>query len=332
MLDMNIDNNILTMKLNLSENQINLFNCYQSTISNYDTIVKYSFNSLSGKTFIGNKNICIFCGKDNSETTFNNIAHTIPESLGNKKLFSYNECDKCNSYFGENIERELANFLSIFCSFGFVKRKKKKPHTKYYYKNGEITTFNKDRLLRIDTESGKRIVNEIDSNKSQLKINNIKINHHMIMKAFSKIAFALMPIDEHIYFDKTRKWLFDKIYPNENYPVNSFAILGIVSKALNKNDISVVLLKRKMTTTNENYPYMIIGINFAQFTFFVPVQFSSNDNIDRNHLILCATPINDVTIDMENFTTFSFAVDKKDVNLDLSINMTYETREIVREI
>ena len=107
-------------------------------------------------------------------------------------------------------------------------------------------------------------------------------------------------------------------------------MLSILSKTQNKNDISITLLKRKDTLTNDSYPYMLIGLNFAQSTFFVPVQFSINDNIDREHLIIGATHINGATIDMEHFQTFNFGVEKKDMNIDFTLNMTYETSEIIQ--
>ncbi len=43
--------------------------------------------------------ICIWCKKDEVETTFNRVAHTIPQSLGGKNI-CVNVCDICNSYFG----------------------------------------------------------------------------------------------------------------------------------------------------------------------------------------------------------------------------------------
>jgi hypothetical protein len=42
---------------------------------------------------------CIWCFKNESEVKFNNVAHTIPQTLGGKDL-CINVCDGCNSYFG----------------------------------------------------------------------------------------------------------------------------------------------------------------------------------------------------------------------------------------
>ncbi|WP_158653878.1 HNH endonuclease [Helicobacter cetorum] len=69
------------------------------------------------KTTIGEPNktkrVCRFCNKDFRETSFNNKAHVIPESLGNKILFSSNECDTCNKRFGETIDYSLSKFFEL---------------------------------------------------------------------------------------------------------------------------------------------------------------------------------------------------------------------------
>lgn len=42
---------------------------------------------------------CIWCGKTQSEVTFRNEPHIIPEALGGKEI-GVDICDQCNSYFG----------------------------------------------------------------------------------------------------------------------------------------------------------------------------------------------------------------------------------------
>lgn len=43
---------------------------------------------------------CLWCLKDESETSFNLEAHILPQKLGSKELCE-NECDVCNQYFGK---------------------------------------------------------------------------------------------------------------------------------------------------------------------------------------------------------------------------------------
>lgn len=44
---------------------------------------------------------CIWCLKNETETLFENEAHTVPQSLGGKNICE-NVCDKCNHFFGSS--------------------------------------------------------------------------------------------------------------------------------------------------------------------------------------------------------------------------------------
>lgn len=54
---------------------------------------------------------CLFCG---STSNFNTIEHIIPESLGNDDLLLKEEvCDKCQNYFGKEVENYVLNKTPI---------------------------------------------------------------------------------------------------------------------------------------------------------------------------------------------------------------------------
>jgi HNH endonuclease len=46
---------------------------------------------------------CIWCRNTEEETKFNNLAHTIPKSLGGQDICE-NVCDACNSFFGNHYQ------------------------------------------------------------------------------------------------------------------------------------------------------------------------------------------------------------------------------------
>ena len=48
--------------------------------------------------YIGSGGKCRFCDNDDRQK-FRKKAHTFPEALGNKWVFSNDECDACNSRF-----------------------------------------------------------------------------------------------------------------------------------------------------------------------------------------------------------------------------------------
>lgn len=63
---------------------------------------------------------CRFCLE--SSVPFLTRAHSIPEFLGNKSLYSDDECDICNHYFSV-YERELSKFLLPSFFYGFEGKK-----------------------------------------------------------------------------------------------------------------------------------------------------------------------------------------------------------------
>src|SRR5690606_1559516 len=97
------------------------------------------------KTIIGNakkeNRCCRFCNKTLSEgATFRNVAHAIPEGLGNKNIILGDECDDCNEFFGNDIEPSLIEHLDIYRVFLGVKGKSGTPKIKY--KNGHMQVEN----------------------------------------------------------------------------------------------------------------------------------------------------------------------------------------------
>lgn len=60
------------------------------------------------------KRVCRFCRQSYPIVTFKKTAHAISESLGNKLLFCYEECDKCNENFGKSIECDIFKIHPFF--------------------------------------------------------------------------------------------------------------------------------------------------------------------------------------------------------------------------
>ena len=86
-----------------------------------------------GLSFLGSpKNrICRFCHRSEPEVSFNDDAHAFPESIGNKALASYYECDKCNHLFGEGIESDYGKFFNLYHNIANVNGRKGTPQFTY---------------------------------------------------------------------------------------------------------------------------------------------------------------------------------------------------------
>lgn len=78
---------------------------------------------------------CKFCNKPYGEVSFGNVAHIIPEFLGNRHLVSDFECDSCNSKFGE-YDTAFAAWLGAIRTILKTRGKKEK--------SLEISTFHRN--------------------------------------------------------------------------------------------------------------------------------------------------------------------------------------------
>jgi hypothetical protein len=88
---------------------------FSEIFSNYDIHVY----CLKKKYIYGNsdksKRKCKYCGKTVIDgATYNEEAHAIPESLGNKTIISADECDCCNDKFSETIDLDILDYLKLF--------------------------------------------------------------------------------------------------------------------------------------------------------------------------------------------------------------------------
>src|SRR5688572_26703689 len=70
-------------------------------------------DAVSGpRIFVGSSGVCRYCGETRA-ALFRKKAHTFPEFLGNRRVFSRDECDACNQLFSA-YETELAAYLRPF--------------------------------------------------------------------------------------------------------------------------------------------------------------------------------------------------------------------------
>lgn len=187
------------------------------------------------KRFLGAPNKCRFCGNsDPSDFGNKTSAHTFPEGLGNKSLFSLSECCSCNSKFSQ-YEDALCKAIGPYLTLGGVKGKKGVRQTGRSSSNS---------LLRHDTNDGKRhiLIKAYKSSElSSLISGNNEITNVCIpvigdkfvpryaYKALLKVALSILPINYLHLFRRNLECLqsIDEV-PGE-YPLNvgfSYASIG----------------------------------------------------------------------------------------------------------
>ncbi|MEN4945024.1 hypothetical protein [Pseudomonas proteolytica] len=148
---------------------------------------------------IGNphRTICRFCkGK---EKPYRKKAHSAPEFLGNKTIFTLDECDNCNSFFGEKIEPELKKFIGP--SFLHNLKGKKGWPTSEAKGNIKLRSGNEHRIIDI-------VMSENFTPKEhEILIKGEQFSCLKVYKGLLKILLSILPDEYFPEFESTFKWL-----------------------------------------------------------------------------------------------------------------------------
>lgn len=97
----------------------------KNLLSKY-TISEYGSAKIHTGEPIFKKRVCRFCGRSNPEVKFkDNNAHAIPDALGNKNVFCYDECTECNNKLAP-VEKQLIDYLNYRRSDNGILNKKNK--------------------------------------------------------------------------------------------------------------------------------------------------------------------------------------------------------------
>lgn len=216
------------------------------------------------------KRICRFCGKSIATgATFKNEAHAISEALGNKTIIFNEECDDCNSYFDQNIERDLITYLDIFRTFfGIMNKSKKVPTIKgknFEYKN--LGDRNLELRFFLDEEN-------LDDDKPPNNIPlifNETLTSQKIYKTLVKYALSIIENIDDNKFEKTIEWIRTNKYKDQLPKV------GILSSyAFFKEHPSMVVYIRKIDDKNLPYAVGEFHFTFQTFVFIIPT-FEENE-------------------------------------------------------
>lgn len=138
-------------------------------------------------------NVCRFCLRDTRFTSFKNKSHAISHCLGNKTIILLNECDKCNSYFGDIFENDLASYTLPIRNLNSIKGKNKKPKYKSNDKKATIESVkDKDKFLEIIAQTGSSIIEQEDTG-FKLEFDIEPYTPLNVYKALVKMALSIMP-------------------------------------------------------------------------------------------------------------------------------------------
>jgi len=218
---------------------------------------------------------CKFCSKSSKETNFNNIPHVVPELLGKNNCTSNEECDTCNTLFGD-FETDLSNFISPYQTLISQKTKKKIPSFQSRKKIGENSTTirNINGTPRINFGNNLTdLVFDYTNKTINFRFKKKKFKPINVYKCFVKIGLSLCPKEEILKYQKTIDWLAR--VENLDAYINDLPLVLFRTKFSNKyfTKPSANLYRRKIITIDKTYrPNLSLVVYSGVFVFqiFIP--------------------------------------------------------------
>ena len=218
---------------------------------------------------IKSKRKCRFCGKSIPETTFEKKSHAISEALGNKKVVCLEECDCCNKYFGESIERDIINLFSPYRSLYKIKGKEGIPTSKgkNYKISKELSSF----VLPFKS------VEDLKSRTFVLDTSNYKFIPQNVYRCLCKYVLSVVNRKLLDKFTDTILWI------KGNKEFNRLPLLGFCNKSGMIDEPYLYVFTRK--TINNDYP-LLVGCFFVGSIgiFFIVPEDKTNIDIQSESL------------------------------------------------
>jgi hypothetical protein len=243
---------------------------YRQIIEPFAYPIKDDNTGNQGKIFFGTRNNrkCIYCKKTPNEVPFKKEAHVIPASLGNRKLYNYNECDICNEKHFSIHENELANYLMLDRIFIGAKKRsglpKYKPNPLGESSIQHIKDTDTVRMNINELEGKFEIINDVENKQFIYKINDpLPYSPYDICKVLTHMIWPFLSEEQRLKFSHISEWMRGEI---EILPL----YLDIAS--MPGNGLSHVILECwQSEKSDSNYPLMVrFTFGTKILSFYIP--------------------------------------------------------------
>ena len=231
---------------------------------------------------IKSKRKCIYCGNTaENGASFKEIAHAIPESIGNKKFIQNEECDECNSYFADNVEEHMSNMLMWERLIYGLKGKNGYPifqidnntfaryidvqEKNFASSNLGIFEAARDLLINENCQEPVIISSSMPLDTQGFDFSYIKgYSPVNVYKTLVKCAIGLIDKEELIHFSRTIEWLrYDNSYHN-------LPDIAIKTKKSISKEPELYICTRKSEDYSLPYCYGELRILNKIFIFIIP--------------------------------------------------------------
>ena len=210
----------------------------------------YTFTDFGYPEYIGevekDKRVCRFCGKSNpvrvknhshDKVIFKDRSHAISYCLGNENLYSNEECDECNHWFGKNIEPDIEHRFSVYRAIHRFKNRENNERItegdNFVIDHGTLT-FVKESAFGVKTFS--RSLNPGDIIPPEGVMANLVGKdgcvHANVYRCIAKYVIACLPKDELHAFQNTIEWVFKRKKPAHLPPMYRYEDASFVSRPL----------------------------------------------------------------------------------------------------
>lgn len=249
---------------------------------NMERIYNHLYEDYAVKIFNGNerinigvfdktKRVCRFCGRSMPDVEFKQKSHAISESLGNKNLICWEECDDCNHRFGKTIEHDIADRFRFDIILRGIKGKDGIPTMKsegvtIYNDTSTRNTLGRDTLvLKVNRDfpnsrDPKDLVQFVSQQASFSCTSFVPQN---LYKCFCKYVLSLVDSSCLPYFKSTIDWINEPLTPHRLPPIWHYQV------PMNDSP-SLVIMLRKNYRDDIPFCWAIISIAGTQYMFIVP--------------------------------------------------------------
>lgn len=172
-----------------------------------------------------NRRVCRFCGRSISDgASFNNWSHAISEGLGNHNIFCLEECDECNSKFGNTIENDIVAFFSPALAVYEIRGKKKGSKDGLRSLRSEAFDFKTGDGVKLVTVHDNQRIDEIiegfkGNDKGGIELDAIhkwsKYVPANVYKSLCKFIISVVKPEYLCRFSKTIDWINGTIQDDE---------------------------------------------------------------------------------------------------------------------
>lgn len=206
---------------------------------------------------------CRFCGKRAPETSFRLSAHALPESLGNKSLFSAYECDECNAFFGNGIENDFDNWSKPMRTFAHIRGKS----GILPFRHEAVSRHSDSKPLPSQFEDDPLIAIDLHTRKTVLQLRRDVHTPLAVLKAFVKMGLSVLPDSEMVNFTQALNW----IRKRDHLDGFVFPVMHTFAPGLIPNDrINVLLIRRKDGSSAAAYMFFILAYGNEMFQVMLP--------------------------------------------------------------